>query len=42
VIGETRLTKEIKAKIETGICQGHAEYREFNNILGNTLLFKTL
>jgi hypothetical protein len=36
----TCLTKEIKAKIETGVCQGHAEYREFNIILGKTLLFK--
>jgi hypothetical protein len=41
MVGETCLTKEIKAKIETGICQGHAEYREFNIILGKILLFKT-
>jgi hypothetical protein len=27
MIGETHLTKEIKARIETGICQEHAEYR---------------
>jgi hypothetical protein len=27
MVGETHLTKEIKAKIETGVCQEHAEYR---------------